>query len=97
MTYSAETAVTRAASTNPTCRTEAIFLTTGGFIANVSSLDGIDGNVWQANALTNGGWNWSRLPAEEYELVYSNNTVVLVPLLTNHLKLISIGAPGGSD
>ncbi|MGD9612153.1 MAG: hypothetical protein AB7V22_04545, partial [Kiritimatiellia bacterium] len=97
LTYSAETAVTRAASTNPVCRTEAIALTAGGFVATVSSLDGLSDNVWQADALTNGAWNWSRLPTGEYELVYSNNTVVLLPVLTNHLKLISIGAPGGSD
>ena len=97
LTYSAETAVTRAASTNPTCRTEALALTAEGFVATVSSLDGIADNVWQADTLSNGGWNWSILPTNEYELVPSNNTVVLMPLLTNQLKLISIGAPGGSD
>ena len=92
--YSAETAVTRAASTNPTCRTEAVVLTAGGLVATISSLDGIAGNVWQADVLTNGGWNWTLLPANEYELVFSNNSVVLTPAVTNALKLISIGKPG---
>ena len=94
LTYSAETAITRAASTNPVCRTEALVLTAGGFAAAVSSLDGIAGNVWQADVLTNGGWNWTLLPANEYELVFSNNSVVLTPAVTNALKLISIGKPG---
>lgn len=93
-TYSAETAITRAASTNLVCRTEAIALTAGGFVAAVSSLDGIAGNVWQADVLTNGGWNWSLLPGNEYVLVHSNNSVVLAPVVTNGLKLISIGKPG---
>jgi 1,4-alpha-glucan branching enzyme len=97
LTYSAETAVTRAASTNPVCRTEAIALTPAGFVATVSSLDGLADNVWQADTLIGGGWNWTRLPADEYELVYSNNTVVVMPVMTNYLKVISVGAPGGSD
>lgn len=93
--YSAETAVTRAASTNPTCRVEGLTLVAGvGLVAAVSSLNGLADNVWGADALTNGGWNWTKLTAGEYELVPSNTTVLLTPVVTNGLKLISIGKPG---
>ncbi len=95
LTYAAETAVTRAASTNPTCHVQGLTLVSGGGLAaTVTSLDGIADNVWQADALTNGAWNWTLLPDYEYELVPSNNTIVLTPAATNGLKLFSIGKPG---
>ena len=38
----------------------------------------------------------AKLAAGEYELVPSNSTVLLTPVVTNGLKLISIGKPGGN-
>lgn len=95
--YSAETAVTRAASTSQTCQVLGLTLVSGGGLAAaVSNLNGLADNVWGADVLTNGGWNWAKLAAGEYELVPSNSTVLLTPVVTNGLKLISIGKPGGN-
>ena len=95
LTYSSEIAVTRASSSNAVCQTEAVSATSNGLVATVSSMDGIENNVWGADVLVNGGWNWSPLPGSEYDVVLSNNTVVLTPVVTNGIKLISIGKPGG--
>ena len=95
LTYSSEIAVTRAASSNAACRTEAVSATANGLVATVSSTAGIENNVWGADVLVDGGWNWSLLPGDEYDVVLSNNTVVLTPAVTNGLKLISVGKPGG--
>lgn len=65
-------------------------------MATLSNMDGIDGNIWSANTLTNGDWNWSRLPGAEYTIVLSNNTVLIYPAVgSNGWKVISIGKPGG--
>ena len=89
--YSAETAVTRAAS--PLRTVQSLESIGGELVATLDSVSGIDGNVWGATLLTNGGWNWSLLPGDEYAI--SNNAVLIVPSATNVLKVISIGKPGG--
>ena len=96
LTYSAEVAVTRAASSNAVNRTVAVAAAGDGLVATVSSLDGLSNNIWRADTLSGGAWNWSLLPGGEYELVPSNNTVRLTPGLTNGLMIISIGKPGGT-
>ena len=96
LTYSSEIAVTRAASSNAVRQTQSFSSTSGGLVATLASMDGLDGNIWSANALTNGDWNWSRLPGNEYTIVLSNNTVVIIPTVgSNGWKVISIGKPGG--
>lgn len=96
LTYSAEIAVTRAASSNAPCTTHSIVAAPGGLVAAVSSTAGLENNVWGADVLVDGGWNWALLSGSEYDVVLSNNTVVLTPDATNGIKLISIGKPGGS-
>ena len=96
LTFSAEVAVTRAASSNAVNHTVAVAAAGDGLVATVSSLDGLSNNIWRADTLSGGGWNWSLLPGGEYELVPSNNTVRLTPGLTNGLMIISIGKPGGT-
>ena len=91
LTYSSEVAVSRAAA--PTRQTETFLSSSDGFVATLSSAEGIGSNVWSATAFSNGGWNWSRIPSNEYSI--SNNTLTLAPPGTNRLKIYSIGNPGG--
>ncbi len=97
LTYSSEIAVTRAASSNTVRRTETFLSTTDGLVATLTNMDGIADNIWSANTLTNGAWNWTRLSSGEYTIALTNNTVVITPAVTNGLRLISIGKPGGGD
>ena len=95
LTYSAEIAVTRAASSNVVLRTDAFAATANGLVATLASMDGIENNVWSANTISNGGWNWSLLSGAEYDVVLSNNTVVIAPTNVGVFTVISIGKPGG--
>ncbi len=96
LTYSSEIAVTRASSSNTVRQTQSFTSTGSSLVATLSNMDGIDGNIWSANTLTNGDWNWSRLPGAEYTIVLSNNTVLIYPAVgSNGWKVISIGKPGG--
>lgn len=92
-TYSAETAVTRALS--PYRTTESLISTGTNLVATLNSVVGLANNVWSATVLTNGGWNWTPLPTNEYAIVPSNNTLTLAPSDTEHFKIYSIGKPGG--
>ena len=40
-------------------------------------VSGIAGNIWAADSLANGGWNWSLLTGADY--VISNNTITFTP------------------
>ena len=95
LTYSAEIAVTRAASSNVVLRTDAFAATANGLVATLASMDGIENNVWSANTISNGDWNWSLLSGAEYDVVLSNNTVVIAPTNVGVFTVISIGKPGG--
>ena len=92
-TYSSEIAVHRAASTNTDRRVESILSTPGGLVATLNNIAGIDGNIWIADTLSNGGWNWALLTNTLYSI--SNNTVTLVPPGAAGLTVYSIGKPGG--
>lgn len=93
LTYSAETAVTRTISTWRTV--ESVLSTGDGLVATVNSVAGLATNVWSANSLTNGGWNWTRLPTNEYAIAASNHSVTILPVHTNTFTILSIGKPGG--
>jgi 1,4-alpha-glucan branching enzyme len=91
-TYSSEIAVTRAPTGN--LLIQAFNPSGSGFVATVSSASGIQSNVWIANALlSGGGWNWSLLPTDQYQV--EGNVVTLAPVLEEGLHLISVGKPGG--
>jgi hypothetical protein len=60
-TSSSEIAVTRAAS--PLRQTSSFESTGDGLVATLSNVSGIDGNVWIADAILDGDWNWT-LPRE---------------------------------
>ena len=92
-TYSSEIAVHRAASTNTNRRVESILSTAGGLVATLNNIAGIDGNIWIADALVDGVWNWALLTNTLYAI--SNNTVTLVPPGAAGLTVYSIGKPGG--
>ncbi len=96
LTYSSEIAVTRAASSNTVRETASFVSTSNGLVATLTNMDGIDGNIWAADSVTNGGWNWFLLSSGEYVITLTNNTVVINPSATNGLQVISIGKPGGS-
>ncbi|NCA83109.1 MAG: hypothetical protein EOM72_10260 [Opitutae bacterium] len=91
LTYSSEIVVTRAAS--PLRQTESFVSTSSGLVATLDNASGIAGNIWAADSLANGAWNWSLLPGADY--VISNNTITLAPPGTPLLKIYSIGKPGG--
>ncbi len=91
LTYSADIAVTRAASTRRD--TQSFTTETGRFLATVDSVSGIDGNIWIADAVVNGAWNWAPLSSAYYS--FSNNTVILTPPAAPGLKMLSLGRPGG--
>ncbi len=91
-TSSSEIAVTRAASA---LRQTSSFESTGdALIATLSSISGIDGNVWIADAILDGDWNWTPLPQADYYI--QNNTVVISPPPPGRLHVFSIGTPGGT-
>ena len=92
LNYSAEIAVTRAAS--PVRRTQAWGVSNGQWVATVDNAAGIAGNVWGADLLLGGGWNWGLLPTNEYAV--SNNTVILYPAPATRFRLYSLGQPGGN-
>ena len=92
-TYSSEIAVHRAASTNTARRVESVLSTAGGLVATLNNIAGIDGNIWIADALVDGGWNWALLTNTLYAI--SNNTVTLVPPGAAGLTVYSLGKPGG--
>lgn len=91
MTYNAEVDITR--QVHDWCITESVLSTGSGLIATVNNGTGIAGNIWSADTLSNGGWNWSIMPENDY--VISNNTVTITPSSTGVLQIISIGQPGG--
>jgi hypothetical protein len=90
-TSSSEIAVTRAAS--PLRQTSSFESTGDGLVATLSNVSGIDGNVWIADAILDGDWNWTLLPPADYYI--QNNTVVISPPPPGRLHVFSIGAPGG--
>ena len=96
LTYSSEIAVTRAASSNTVRETESVLSTSNGLVATVSNMDGIENNIWAADTLVNGNWNWALLPSSDYVITLTNNTVTIHPSVSNGLQLISIGKPGGN-
>jgi len=89
--YSAEVAVTRSA--NPLRVTESFVSTENGLVATLNNASDISGNIWGAEEIAGEGWNWSPLSPDQYTI--SNDTVTIVPTVTNGLKVISIGTPGG--
>ena len=95
LTYSSEIAVTRAWS--PVRTTQSVLPTEYGLIATLNSVAGIANNVWSANELAHGGWNWALLPTNEYTVAPSNNTVTITLSNTNQLTILSIGKPGGGN
>ena len=91
LTFSSEIAVTRAAA--PLRTTQAFTVQDGRFLATVNSISGIDGNIWAADAVVSGAWNWAPLSSAYYSI--SNNTVILNLPATNRFKVLSLGRPGG--
>ena len=91
LSYSSEIAVTRAAA--PLRTTESWTSSGEQFVATLNDASGIEGNIWAADALANGGWNWSLLPNSDYTI--SNDTVIITPNGYHPLQFISIGKPGG--
>jgi 1,4-alpha-glucan branching enzyme len=92
LTYSSEIAVTR--TPTPVRIVEAFQSGAGGLVATLNNISGIDGNIWFADTVTNGAWNWAPLSSSLYTI--SNNTVTIVPNVTNQLQILSIGLPGGN-
>ena len=90
LTYSSEIVVTRAAASLR--QTESFVSTSQGLVATLDNASGIAGNIWTADAIANGGWNWSPLSGADY--VISNNTITFTPPGTTLLKIYSIGKPG---
>lgn len=90
LTYSSEIVVTRAAASLR--QTESFVSTSQGLVATLDNASGIAGNIWTADAIANGGWNWSPLSGADY--VISNNTITFTPSGTTLLKIYSIGKPG---
>ncbi len=91
LTYSSEIAVTR--SPNPLRVTETFESTPSGLVATLNNASGVSGNIWGAEEMVGDGWNWSPLSPADYTI--SNNTVTILPTVTNVIKIISIGTPGG--
>ncbi len=91
LTYSSEIAVTR--SPNPLRVTETFESTPSGLVATLNNASGVSGNIWGAEEMVGDGWNWSPLSPADYTI--SNNTVTILPTVTNGIKIISIGTPGG--
>ncbi len=92
VTYSAETAVTRASSGQLQIQT--VTPVDNGLVATLNSSSGIEGNIWSATTVEDGGWNWSLLPSTDYTV--SNTTVTISPTSSNALQIISVGKPGGN-
>ena len=91
LTYSSEIAVTRAATASRITQTFAA--RDGRLLATLNSISGIDGNIWSADAIVNGAWNWAPLSSAYYTI--SNNSVILDMPSANTFKVISLGRPGG--
>lgn len=92
--FSAEVAVTRAASTNAPPRETQSWTPAGdgSFVATVDNPAGIASNIWFADELLGGAWNWALLPASAYTI--SNNTVTFSPSPGTLFQLYSVGKPG---
>lgn len=91
VTYSAETAVTRASSGQ--LQIQSVASSGSNLVATLNSASGIDGNIWFATDVENNGWNWTHLPSTDYSI--SNTTVTIFPSASNALQVISVGRPGG--
>lgn len=90
LTYSAEVAVTRAPSDRREIQSFALAPT--GFEATVNNVAGTESNVWVADTLLGGGWNWALLPASDYTI--SNNTITFTPDPACLFRIYSVGQPG---
>lgn len=88
-TVHAEITITRQAS--PRRWAEELALTDGQLIATVNNPAGLLNNIWAATEILSNAWNWTLLPANDYQI--EGHTIILAP--TNLFQIFSFGQPGG--